>query len=176
MKRKLLSFIIAFAFILTGAVALTACGDAGDVKGKTFVFADVQLTKTDGTALTEEEKANEYLAGFFTMMEGWKEESKGTTAKCEENGEVTGSCDLVGLSFDKLKAKGTPAHWTYDAKRENPVEITLNDGEDDYTLAGKLVDNTLTLKMSLAAMSAGAPENVVQAIAGYVVVFTMTVA
>ena len=187
MKKKIFSFIIALAIICTGAMYLTACGstpNGEDVSGKTGTLASVKIIGADGVEITESEDG--ILSHFLTdVLPGWNTEFVGQTAKCEENGNVSGTCELFATgnpdvtTFDDYITAEKPIKWTYDKNRENTVEIikaangveTDEDYEPEVKLVGNLVNGTLTLKMGFADQMGGAP-----GYEGIVIQFTFTIA
>lgn len=90
---------------------------------------------------------SEALQEYYGMMSTFDNEGK--TAVCDDNEAktVSGTCDFGDDSFDNLISNDTPWTYSYDAGRENTVE--MHDAEGETALEGNLVGNTLTLTMQL---------------------------
>lgn len=164
---------------------IVVAGD--DITGKSSVFTDLKLLKADGSVLTEEEITAGNLEELVAMTESMRASNLGlidsetgeplpegsvttpSTAICDteipsgaEYRTVSGTCDFGGGSFDDLKNSTepdvSPYYYTYDASRENTVEMFTKDTEygvviEASKLVGNLVGDTLTLTMKVPDMS-----------------------
>lgn len=124
MKKKFLSFIFAFAFILTGTACLTACGGDGytfyDMFGKEYTMDSsanyrLQVTQNEGTS---------------THVKNWKQWVKDNFATIEHNGVETAEEYIaqvedyltLNLANNKIKIEQTSET---DGLREGKVTLTL---------------------------------------------------
>lgn len=155
-----------------------------DVTGKTLKFADWKTLDVNGNAVTDEENdfvgmATELRAKNLGLVDADgnpvdAESAVPSTVIAQSDGTVSGTCDFGGGTFEQLITNGEPFYYTYDARRENTVEIFAKESDvvvDESKLVGNLVGNTLTLKMRIYQTD----END-QPVAEFIWVLTFTVA
>lgn len=125
-----------------------------DITEKNSVFSDVKLLKTNGDELTQEELEN--YSEFVNLTTSFNTSNEGKTAKCEQNGTVSGSFEMIGQgTFDELinptdpENSACPYYYTYNPKETNTIKMYQKNEYDvimeDSILVGNLVGNTLKL-------------------------------
>lgn len=155
MKKKLLSFVLAFAFILTTGICLTACGGKGDntIKISTAQISDAGVTQmslyyADFEEMKKLADENEEISETNKQIDAWNEEHAAEIA----SGEMQAQTRLESKPYNILR-RGGDLYSVFSGLNTvslNPstyyLVVTLKI-DQDYYIDGGLGDYALTLEV-----------------------------